>query len=73
MNSYLDPGTKHVSSSRSTGFKDILLQIISLVIKKTAPITTKIITSCAMKRSPWKLRQQNQNFSMERTPLQNKY
>ena len=41
---------KCTSSSRSTKFKDILPWNISQMIRKTFPISTRIVTSYAMKR-----------------------
>ena len=42
--------TKFTSSSRSTEFKDIMPWNISQMITKTVPISTRIVTSNAMKR-----------------------
>ena len=50
INSNLNPLTKFTSSSRSTKFKDILPWNISQMIRKTFPISTRIVTSYAMKR-----------------------
>ena len=51
INSNLNPLTKFTSSSRSTDFKDILPYNISQMIAKTAPISTRIVISYAMKQS----------------------
>ena len=49
VNSNLGTLTKFTSSSRSTEFKDILPWKISQMITKTVPISTRIVTSYAMK------------------------
>ena len=49
MNYNLNPITKF-TSSRSTEFKDILPWNISQMIRKTIPISTRIVTSYAMKQ-----------------------
>ena len=49
ISSNLNPLTKFTSSSRSFKFKDILPWIISQVITKTIPISTRIVISYAMK------------------------
>ena len=51
MNSNLNPITKFNSTSRSTGFKDILPWNISQMITKTISISTRIVINYAMKRS----------------------
>ena len=50
INSNLNPLTEFTSSSRSTEFKDILLRSISQMITKTVLISTRIVTSYAMKQ-----------------------
>ena len=50
INSNLNPPTKFTSSSRSTKFKDILPQNISQMIRKTIPISTRIVISYATKQ-----------------------
>ena len=50
INSNLNPLTKFTSSSRSTEFKDIVLWIISQMITKTVPISTRAIISYVMKQ-----------------------
>ena len=51
INSNMNPLTKFTSSSRSTGFNDILPWNISQMITKTVPISTRIVISYAMKRA----------------------
>ena len=51
INSNLNLLAKFTRSSRSTEFKDILPQSISQMIKKTIPISTKIVMSYAMEQS----------------------
>ena len=43
--------TKFSSSSRRTKFKDILPWNISQMVAKTIPFSTRIVISCAMKKS----------------------
>ena len=47
INSNLNPFTKFTSSSRSA-FKDIISWNISQMIKKTIPVSTRIVISYAM-------------------------
>ena len=49
INSKLNKLTKFTSSRRSTEFKDILSWNISQMIRKTIPISTRIIISHMMK------------------------
>ena len=62
--SNLNPITKFTSSSRSTEFKDILLWNISRMVKKTVPISARIVISYAMKRgiALWVWRKVNGNW-----------
>ena len=82
INSNLSPPTKFTTSKRSTEFQDILPWNTSEMIRKTIPISTRIVINYAMKqgivlsllKSQWKIRQQHdQNFPMEGNPVQNKY
>ena len=50
INSNLKQCTKFTSSSRSTEFKNILPWSISQMLKKTIPISTRIVMSYAMKQ-----------------------
>ena len=50
INSNLNPLTKFTSSSRSTEFKDIFPRTISQMIKKTIPISMRIVRSYVMKQ-----------------------
>ena len=50
-NSNLNPLTKFTSSSKSNGFKDILLWNISQMITKIIPISTRIVIKYVMKQS----------------------
>ena len=60
------------SCSKITKFKDIPWWNISQMIKKSVPISTRIVRSYAVMESQWKLRQQHdQNFAMEGKSLQN--
>ena len=45
----LDPPTKFSGSSTAAKFKDILSWNNSQMFTKSVPISTRIITSCAMK------------------------
>ena len=45
INSNLNPLTKFTSSTRSTEFEDIFPWNISQIIKKTIPISTRIVIS----------------------------
>ena len=82
INFNLNPLTKFASSSRSTELKDILPWKISQMIKKTIPISTRIVLSYAMKQASccefdeksmeietttWS------EFPIEGKPLENKY
>ena len=49
ISSNLIPLTKFTSSSRSTEFKDIFSWIISQMITKTNPISTRIVISYVVK------------------------
>ena len=63
-NSNLNPPTKFTSSSRSNGFKDILLWNISQMITKIIPISTRIVIKYVMKQSIlfWVYREVNGNW-----------
>ena len=50
INSNLNLLTKLTSSSRSTEFKDILPWNISQMIRKTIPVSTRLVISYAMRR-----------------------
>ena len=51
INSDLNPLPKFSNSSRRTKFKDILPWKISQMVAKTIPFSTRIVISCAMKKS----------------------
>ena len=73
INSNLNPLTKFTSSSRSTELKDILPWNISQMIKKTIPISARIVISNAMKwgillRIWWKV-----NGNWDNNMIRNKF
>ena len=50
INSNLNPLTEFTSSSRSSEFKDILSwNIVQMIMMKTVPISTRIVTNYAIK------------------------